>query len=76
MFSLKPSFNGYESSTFCEKYVIKCDAIGNILRNTLGTWGTWVRIHIGNMVGIPKSKELQLPSSLPTSFDFLGMFSK
>jgi hypothetical protein len=40
----------------------------NILRNTLGTWehienphwelGNMLRIRIGNMVGIPKPKEL------------------
>jgi len=38
VFPLSQSFNGYESSTLGKIYVIKCDAIGNNLRNRLGTW--------------------------------------
>jgi len=86
MFSLKPSFNGYESSTLGKKYVIKCDAIGNILRNRLGTWehvenpdwelGNMLRIHIGNMVGIPKSKEPSFLLPFQPPLIFLECFSK
>jgi len=67
MFSLKPSFNGYESSMLGKKYVIKYDAIGNILRNTLGTWGTCFRIHSWEHVGNtknPKNSSFLFPSNL------------
>jgi hypothetical protein len=56
----------------------------NILRNTLGTWehienphwelGNMLRIHIGNMVGIPKPKELQLPPPFQHPLIFLECF--
>jgi len=58
-----------------KKYVIKCDAIGNVLRNTLGTWEHVENPHWehGGNAKIPRTPA---SSSLPTSFDFLGMFSK
>jgi hypothetical protein len=45
MLSLAHLFIGYGSSTLHKGYGIKFDAIGNILRNKLRTWGNMVGTH-------------------------------
>jgi hypothetical protein len=64
----------YESSTLRKTYGIKCGSTGNILKNTLGTWGslceTTLRTiveHIGNMWERQNSK-----TSIPTPISLGG----
>jgi hypothetical protein len=60
---------------WAKNYEIKCDAIGNILRNTLGTWEPVENTHWENG-GNTKIQRTPASPSLASSFDFLGMFSK
>jgi hypothetical protein len=71
---------GYEDSSLGKNYGMKCSTIGNILRNTYGTWETcwdhhWelVEEHIGNMVRRPKCKKIKSHTNTPP---WLGLYRR